>query len=235
MASIKLGTLVTDIRGAVGGTIFSRNRGGAYARKNTSPTNPMTSDQTTVRATMANVSAEWRNLTSAQKNAWNAAAPNFPYLDKFGDSREYSGQQLFLKMNLMIFALDPAATLTTSPPAPQSLTAISQATITLTNVAGVLTFTGTINSATVLPAGQELVAYASAGKSAGVTAPSSAGQYKLLGSQVPGAGGTITFTTPYGTAWGVPPVGAVVFVEYWTVDPLTGQSIPGITRRYVVA
>lgn len=235
MAIIKLGTLATDIRGAVGGTIFSRNRGGAYARKNTAPTNPQTAGQTTARASLANVSGEWRNLTSGEKNAWNNAAPNFPYTNAVGDVQTYSGQQLFLKLNNMIKTLDPTAAILTSPPAPSSLTTIDQATVTLTNVAGVLTFDGTINTTTVLPAGQELLVYASAPKSAGVTAPSSAGQYKTMLAQVPGVGGTFDIQPAYEAAWGVPAVGSVIFVKYVTVDPATGISVKGITRRYVVA
>lgn len=101
MALIKFGGGVTDARGSVGGTVFSRNKSGAYMKQRTAPINPKTILQSQIRALVALVSASWRTATTAaQKAAWAVYASNVPAKNKLGEVINLSGFNQFVKSNL---------------------------------------------------------------------------------------------------------------------------------------
>lgn len=106
MAKIKTSALVADIRGKVGGNVFSRNLGGAFVRVFTAPLNPQSNAQTVIRERVAHLSTLWRTLADGVRDSWNAAAANFPFEDVFGDTRFLSGQQLFMKFQSNLLAID---------------------------------------------------------------------------------------------------------------------------------
>lgn len=100
MALVKTGGGVTDIRGSIGGTTFSRNKYGAYARTRTVPVNPKTVAQTKVRSVVASMIDIWKNtLTAAQRAAWAVYAANVPVLNRLGDSVNLSGWNMFCRTN----------------------------------------------------------------------------------------------------------------------------------------
>ncbi|KKL73251.1 hypothetical protein LCGC14_2076760, partial [marine sediment metagenome] len=65
MAIITPGPTVAAISGSIGGTVYSRNRGGAYIRNRAIPVDPNTSFQINVRAILAAQSQNWADLTDA--------------------------------------------------------------------------------------------------------------------------------------------------------------------------
>src|SRR3972149_5825724 len=81
---IKFGSILTDGRGKLGGQVYARNRSGAYVRNKVTPNNPQSGFQSTARARLAGFSEGWRGLTQAQRDAWNAAGPDFPKTNQFG-------------------------------------------------------------------------------------------------------------------------------------------------------
>jgi len=230
MAKIKLGAMITDIRGAIGGTVFSRNKGGAYAKKNTSPTNPSTPAQGAARSVFGAVSQAWKDLTISQQNAWNTAAPGFPYTDVLGDVREYSGRSLFMKLNSQIKLIDAAGTQLDVPPTPATLDAIFALALSVT----ASTMTVTINGGVNLGSGQTVLLYASAPVSPGVRATSSAGTYRQIGSFTQTAGVVDAFTA-YEDVFGAPVVGQRVFFKTKTVLATTGETLEGSNKGTVVA
>ena len=103
MALVKLGGLISDIRGSVGGSVFSRNKSGAIVRQRTTPINPKTARQSAARSVMATVSALWRTgTTAAQKAAWEIYAANVPAKNKLGEVIRNSGFNHFVKSNGVI-------------------------------------------------------------------------------------------------------------------------------------
>lgn len=98
----KFGAIVVDGRGKLGGHVASKNRAGAYFRTKVTPVNPQTSYQTAVRALFASLSQAWRSLTEAQRDAWNAAVINFQKTDIFGDLKNPTGINLFVRLNTNI-------------------------------------------------------------------------------------------------------------------------------------
>lgn len=100
MALLKLGGLIADIRGSVGGVTFARNRGGAYARNRTVPINPSSTRQTAVRALLGDLSNVWTTtLTQAQRAAWELYAANVPLINPLGEARNVSGINMFVRTN----------------------------------------------------------------------------------------------------------------------------------------
>ncbi len=69
MAKIKMTAIVADIRNKLNGTVFAKNRGGAYMRTKVTPVNRQTSDQSTVRNRLGSFAQGFRGLTQDQITA----------------------------------------------------------------------------------------------------------------------------------------------------------------------
>lgn len=100
---IKFGAFVVDGRGKIGGTVFSRNKGGAFARNKVTPVNPNTLAQQAIRNVFGFVSGAWRGLTQAQRNAWNEAVNQWTTTDVFADVLVPSGKALFQRLNTVLY------------------------------------------------------------------------------------------------------------------------------------
>lgn len=98
-ALILFGGGVSELRGSIGGTTFSRNSSGAYARNRTKPVNPNTTKQSNMRALFATIAQSWRTLTNSQRITWNSLAPTFPRVNRLGQTVPLTGFQLFQKCN----------------------------------------------------------------------------------------------------------------------------------------
>ena len=154
MALIKFGMVVSDARGKLGGQVFSKNRQGSYVRTKVTPVNAQTPFQQAVRDRLASFSAQWRALSEAQRNAWNAAAPAFEGTNVFGDTVAPTGKNLFtrLNMNLVNIGNPPI----TEPPTPaevntagiQGVTAMASGSIVLVTLSNEVTGSGVIVSGT---------------------------------------------------------------------------------------
>lgn len=116
---IKFGAMMTDARGALGGQVFSKNRGGAYVRTKVTPVNPRSTAQIAVRNRLTTLSQQWRGLTGDQRNAWRAAVSLFAKTDIFGDVKNPSGANLFIKINSNLLMIGQAVII--SPPSSLSV------------------------------------------------------------------------------------------------------------------
>ncbi len=102
MAIIRTGGIVGQISGSIAGTTYSHNKGGAYVRNRSIPTNPSSAAQLQRRADLATVSTDWQNLTAAQRQAWEEWARQNPIVNALGDSILKSGHQSFVGLNSRI-------------------------------------------------------------------------------------------------------------------------------------
>jgi len=124
MAKYTPGPAVAAVSGSVGGTTFSRNRGGQYMRRRAIPTRSTTVYAQLAKAILAARSQAWQSLTAAQRAAWLGYAQQFPVLNTLGNSFTRSGQQAYVAINSRL-ALASAALLTAPPiiaPPPPLLT-----------------------------------------------------------------------------------------------------------------
>ena len=222
MARIKFSALVSDASGSVGGNIFSRNANGTYVKAFTMPHNPNTSKQQAVRTQFANLTTQWKSLTVAQQQLWTDAAPQYKYNDSLGETRQYTGQQLFNKINNTLAVL--GLPFITSPLIPKIFTSTAVSSLTMTNTAGVLTTADLVISA-VGTADESIIVSITPGLSNGITRPG-----KNLFRQVTvvadaSLSATIDLITAYQALYGDPELGAKIFVRADIVNRDSGQRL----------
>ena len=114
-ALVKFGGGIIEMRGSLAGNVFSRNKGGNYARAKTTPINPNTANQVAVRAALAQLTDLWSNtVTPAQRAAWNLYAANVQVVNKLGESVNISGFNHYIRSNVE-FLRNLAATTAPGP------------------------------------------------------------------------------------------------------------------------
>jgi hypothetical protein len=125
MANVKYGSIVTDMKGKVGGQTFKGTKAGGVLQNNATPvkgaklTKADAGRAINPYVNMAAVSSSWRALSDSQRSDWNGAAPSFPFKNKFGVLYTASGYQLYVSCNLNSFILGgPQITV---PPDPTEL------------------------------------------------------------------------------------------------------------------
>ena len=87
--------------GSIGGTTFSRNRGGMYTRDRAVPVNPNSTNQQAVRSAMAQLTSAWSNvLTATQRAEWDLYAANVPLINPLGDPVNVTGLNMYVRSNV---------------------------------------------------------------------------------------------------------------------------------------
>jgi len=100
MALIILGGGVAAASGSMGGTVFSRNRSGAYIRNRSIPLNPNSSQQQTIRNALTSLVTAWiESLTTPQRMAWDTYAANVPVTNRLGQQAFLTGQNWYIAAN----------------------------------------------------------------------------------------------------------------------------------------
>jgi len=93
----------TNLSGSSGGTTFSHNRGGSYARRRVIPVNPNTPAQASVRTAFTNFSQAWRALTQSQRDSWTGSTGSFTKHNRLGKVIHLSGINLYKSLNQNLF------------------------------------------------------------------------------------------------------------------------------------
>lgn len=164
MAKVKFSALVSDMRGKLNGSVFAANRGGSYLRNKVTPTNPNTSYQAAVRNRLTQFAQSFRTLTAAQITAWNAAVSQWARTNVFGDLKNPTGLQLYIRLNSNI--QNAGGTAIDEPPLAAGVDPVESVSIAVSATAG--TFVPTITPDPV-PADHALIIEATEGLSAGIS------------------------------------------------------------------
>lgn len=91
--------------GSAGGSVYSRNRSGAYIRARSVPVNPNTDRQVAARNIMRALSIAWNNtLTQDQRDAWEVYAQNVVWQNKLGDAINLTGLNHYTRSNSAVLA-----------------------------------------------------------------------------------------------------------------------------------
>ena len=217
MAKIKLSAIVSEMRGKLNGSVFSKNRGGAYLRTKVTPVNPNTASQGAVRGALTGIAQTWRTLTEAQRKAWNTAVSNFTKTDIFGDVRNPSGINLFTRlcMNLNNIGISYL----TDPPLPAQVTYMENVvvvsnettpamTVALDTIGGTGTCELVIEATPMMSAGKDFV------KS----------EFRVIDHKPETTSSPIDILAKYTAKFGAPVTGQKVFVRLKMVDPATGLT-----------
>lgn len=221
MALIRFSNLVNDIRGSSGGNVFARNRSGAYVRNRTTPLNPQSSPQMSTRASFGALAQEWRNLTQTQRDGWNEAVENFPYQNKLGETRLYSGEQLFIKLNRNLQSAELPTI--SDAPSPGDVSAVSSITATADVMGPSFQISGT--TVNTVPT-DVIVIQATAPKSAGI-ATQDRSQFRNIAvldttAFEAGADQIAAYEEIYGSI--ASSEGSKIFIRAYGVSTVSGQA-----------
>lgn len=91
------GFLGAPLSGAIGSSVFARNKGGSYVRIKVKPTNPRTSRQTAARLSLAAAAVAWSQVPLANRGMWDTYAAAVPMPSRAGGTIRLSGQNQFVR------------------------------------------------------------------------------------------------------------------------------------------
>jgi len=128
MAKVKFTAVVADMRNKLNGSVFARNRGGAYVRTKVTPLNPQSIAQVAARNLLTSLAQGFRSLSQEQITAWNEAVTQWQTTDIFGDLVSPTGLALYVRLNANI-SNGGGAQLDT-PPAPVGAAALVSLNLT---------------------------------------------------------------------------------------------------------
>jgi hypothetical protein len=217
MAKILMTAIVADIRNKLNGSVFSKNRYGAYVRTKVTPVNPQSTAQQNTRNNLSTQSQAWRGLTESQRQAWIAAAADFPFTDIFGNTKILSGSALYVKLNNNLVNAGQAAI--SAPPSPVAIPALALNAINADESTGVVTVAFTD---TPVPAG-----FSIAIQTTGNVGPGKSFVKNLFRqvTYVPAAGSSpATITAEFAAVHGAPVAGQKIFVRAFLVSTDSGQA-----------
>ncbi len=130
MARIQYSGLIDNIRGSIGGTTFQNNKYGYTVKRKPNMVNPNTSLQQRSKNILSEVSRAWRDLSSAERTAYNTFASTYPQYSKYNPTSVLSGYAVFLKYNtLRVLRSNPVLeSFSGAPPATDTLSYIIDST-----------------------------------------------------------------------------------------------------------
>lgn len=102
MAIVQYAAPVAELRGKVGGIVFSATKAGPYVKAWGKGSNPRTQIQTEHRGTLSTFAQAWADITAAQRTAWNvyAALPAQQKLNSLTQLYSVSGFNWFIEINI---------------------------------------------------------------------------------------------------------------------------------------
>ena len=106
MPKIKPSALVSDIKGKSNGSVFSKNSGGLYFRNNPSGGGKKSAKWDLQKSRFSSLAQAWKSLTEEQQEAWNSIAPEYQTTGAFGDIRNPSGYEVFMRLNGTLSAIN---------------------------------------------------------------------------------------------------------------------------------
>jgi len=224
VATARLGSIVSDIRGSVGDETYSRNQGGIYIRGRVTPTYTNTADQQAVRAAITALSQAWSStLTDGQRDSWRTYAHSNPRPDAWGQLNLTNGYTAFIRHNATPYRDTSAIAFADAPTAAP----LWQPTFTFTadSIANTITIALPILSYDPPPAGLRVYVFGGMPVTPGTNYFSGPWRYQ----------GKNTFTgpwvlDPFTLAYNWPfTAGQKLFVSMQTQDTITGAR----STRYV--
>jgi hypothetical protein len=178
-----------EMRGKLGGNVYSRNIGGPYVRMHAVPTNPNSARQQSTRNWLATCAAAWNGtLTAGQRAQWNEFAETHSALNSLGQTIFLTGLDWYTKVNSRL--LDAGLTPIAEPdnlPVPDGLLTMALTLASATSAS--IAFTPE------LPSGACIVAWGSGPITAG--SDPNFRQHRLIGYSAADQVTPAVFTLPY--------------------------------------
>lgn len=227
MAKVKFSALVAEMRNKLNGSVFSRNRGGAYLRNKVTPTNPRSIAQVQARNLLTQFSQAWRTLTQAQRDSWSSVVSQWAKTDIFGDIVNPSGNTLYNRLNINI-AIAGGSPID-SAPAPQGVAPISELSVVADegDQSILLTF-----ATTPIPADTALLVEASPMCSPGISNANS--KFRVITVLAEGDATGADIGPAYAAKYGALVADQKLFVRAKFINMLTGETSQLLSSSTVV-
>ena len=116
MAVIKLGSIITDIAGSIGGTTFRRTSTGHAVYNKQGRQVKSAFAKASRKNELGNIFSNWYNITESEREQWAINASNYPLKDKFGNTKYLTGRQLFTKLNAQLLPANASSDVTSFDP-----------------------------------------------------------------------------------------------------------------------
>lgn len=216
MAKVKFTAVVADMRNKLNGSVFARNRGGAYVRTKVTPLNPQSVRQVAARNLLTSLAQNFRSLTQDQITAWNEAVTQWQTTDIFGDLVSPTGLALYVRLNANIS--NAGGTLLTSPPAPVGADALTA--ISLVSDVSDSSFDITFAPATV-PANHTMYIESTSMLSPGINNANS--KFRFIGTAAAAAASPFDAYALQTAKFGALVAGQKVYVRCKFINKLTGE------------
>lgn len=226
------GLMLSEMRGKVASSVYSKNKGGAVIRNRVTPINRRSTSQTEQRQQFSSLSSSWRGLTQAQRDGWNSAAASFPQQDSLGQTIFLTGAQLYIRCNANLILIGQAQI--TDAPTPTSFDVLAVGAIAFDASAGTATVAFT---PTPVPAGYNLVIRATRPLSPGKSFVGSS-EFRFI-QAIAAAGASpaniaAAYIAQFGAITGA--AGQKVFIEMFLVEIASGLAgIPVRGDELIVA
>lgn len=228
MAKVKFSALISEMRNKLNGSVFARNRGGAYLRNKVTPTNPQTIAQVQARSLLTSYSQAWRSLTEAQRLAWKSVVDQWSTTDVFGDVINPSGSSLYIRLNINISLAGGSAIST--PPTPQGADALTALSVAAAAGAGTVAVTF---APAAVPADHALYLEASPMLSPGISNANS--KFRYFATEAAAATSPAAVGTEYEAKFGDLVAGQKMFVRAKFINALTGEVSQKLVASTIVA
>lgn len=179
------------------------------------------------RSLTSQISKTWQALDSSDRNAWDAAAPSFPFTNKWGEQYTGSGFQVFMSINNKLAPL--GVDLLTLPPSPSDgdLPEHTWNTIYLAPESSELNFLQ-LQIPDGIASGARVVVYAEPSSSAGKLKTVFGGKTLcVVGTEDPS---TVELLPLYLILFGTPIIGSAINIKINVVNIANGHSI--FTARF---
>lgn len=210
---------ITEMAGKIGGNVLARNASGSYSRKNTAPVQPNSPAQAAVKGIFASIANAWRDLTEAQRNGWEQAAPDFPQTNSLGQVFFLTGQQLYNKFNNSLQQLGLAGI--DDAPAPGTIYSPASAVVNAVGTGGGTPAELDVDIPEAVPAGQEVAIFVTPPLSAGINNFNN--RLELLRTEAAGNGPSFDILADYEAKYGTFVAGQKIGVAVVAVNTATGQ------------
>ena len=227
MAKIILQQAFAEISGKLNGTVFAKNRGGAYMRTKVSPVNARTAAQLQARNLLSGYSQAWRNLTQTQRDSWNAASSDWSLATVFAQGATATGHGLFVTLNTNTNLAGGSSL--TLPPNKVGATPIQGFYSIGAVVDGAITLD--MLPATV-PADHTMYIESTQGMSAGISNANS--KFRFVGILNAGAATDEDLAGDYTTKFGAVTAGQKIFFRIKFINKITGEVSLPVTANTIV-
>ena len=211
MASVQYGVIITELKGAIGGSVFQAGNTAKVFRNKGYRKGISSVIRQAVVARMVSQTSRWRALTDMQRTAWDSATEGWAFTDKYGNSYFGSGYQFFVAFNTARLSIGQAVVDTPNVTvAYESITPSAPAFVFQTEL--------DFNIDTTTTASQIVQCYASAPMSPGISGDNA--KYKFIGQFNSSLADQLVDNSVYASLFGWAPVGSLVMIKM-VIRPLT--------------